>query len=195
MNALLRPLAVTLFVAFAGASLGGCVGAMGALHGVGASGAAQSAAAADAVAAPQVAAPVLAANGVRQDAVTLARAGRGDLEDGVALNIAADTRIQAGPPPPAPELGANREQAIGQIRQKASGAGKTKPDVFQPRYASAAQLSAAEQAALEAEMARDVAATQGGISAKEAAAREAAALRLKRRAATHYNEALSSIEK
>lgn len=193
MNALLRPLAITLFLAFAGASLGGCVGATGALHGVGASGVAQTAAAADSVAAPQ--APALAANGVRQDAVTLARAGRGALDEGVALNIASDTRIQSGLPPPAPELGASREQAIGQIRQKASGAGKTKPDVFQPRYASAAQLSVAEQAALEAEMARDAAVTQGGISAKEAAAREAAALRLRRRAATHYKEALSSIEK
>jgi len=179
-----RVTAAIAVLALVAAGVVGCQRSLGALHGVGAASRAETLE-------PQ---PALAADGVRREAVTVARAG-GGLDQGIAINVANETAIKAGEPPPAPELGANREEAIGQIRGKASAAGKTKPDIFAPRYASAAQLGDEELARLEKELQGDVAATQGGISGKEAAAREAAALRLKRRAATHYKEALSTIEK
>lgn len=119
-----------------------------------------------------------------------------DAADLATANLQAeeDFRI-SGQVPPMPEMGANRDAAVAEIRRKAEGTGHARPDVFRQPVASAKQLTAADLKKLEEELAAKEKEVDGKVSPEEIAALRAELERLRRRAAAHYQESLNRIEK
>jgi len=97
--------------------------------------------------------------------------------------------------PPMPDMGRNRDEALNQIRTKAAGSGKIKPDVFEEAHGSTKQLSAAEQQRLSGRIDSEIGLIDERISAEEIAKKQAEAEWLKKRGRTHYQETLNDIEK
>jgi hypothetical protein len=97
--------------------------------------------------------------------------------------------------PPMPQMGANRETALAEIRDKAGRTGNGKTDVFAGSFGSARQLTAQDQASMKGDLDRKVSAVDSEISEAEVKAKQAESELLRRRAARHYQDALNRIEK
>lgn len=97
--------------------------------------------------------------------------------------------------PPEPELGDSRDEGVRDIRTKGEASGKVKPNVFTTRQPQAQPIPKNVQERLKADLAAAAAENQSEFGADIDAANEELRKRLQRRAATHYKDALSSIEK
>jgi hypothetical protein len=97
--------------------------------------------------------------------------------------------------PPMPDMGRNRDEAVNEIRAKASAGSKAKPDIFQEAKSSAKPLSETEQERLTGNLDSEVGSIDDKIPADEVARKQAEAEWLKKRGRTHYEETLNEIEK
>jgi len=95
---------------------------------------------------------------------------------------------------PEPAMGANREAAVGEMRAKSAASGKNKPNVFAVRESVAEPVTKEEEEAMKAELAQAQARNEAGVSPEEANAKAQGSGRLLKRARSHYDEAISSIE-
>ncbi len=113
----------------------------------------------------------------------------------------ATTLQSVAPPPlasdrfvPQPEMGETRDVAIRQMREKAAGANKTAPNVFDIPESRLKELSPEEREALRRRLEAAADENAASVTEEEALRRQQDTERMLRKARTHYNDALSSIE-
>lgn len=173
-----RQLPVALAIVFV---LAGCTGSGNVLRGVGTPDRLQS-----------TSAPV-------QQTVAKGVAREETLRDGTPLNLTGAPAVPDVEPvaieiPPSPQMASNRQQAVGEIRAKAAATGKNPPNLFAPLPDSTSRMSLAQQEQSRIELQAAAAANAAMLSPGEAEAKAAAARKLKRRAQSHYGEAVKAIE-
>lgn len=120
------------------------------------------------------------------------------LNEGTPLNISGaaggTTRKPAAPVPPAPTMAGSREGAITEIRAKAASTGDTPPNVFDIPQPYAGRMTTDDQAKARAELEAAAARNSSLLATDDAKAKAAAAANLKKRATSHYQDALNEIE-
>jgi hypothetical protein len=125
-------------------------------------------------------------------------AAEAKLNEGAPLNISGvaggTSRKPAAPVPAAPAMAGSREGAITEIRAKAASTGNTPPNVFDIPQPYAARMTADDQAKARAELEAAAARNSSLLATDDAKAKAAAAANLKKRAASHYQDALNDIE-
>jgi hypothetical protein len=91
-------------------------------------------------------------------------------------------------------MASSRDGAISEIRAKAAATGNAPPNVFDIPQSNVGRMSAEEQAQARAELEAAAARNASILSTDDAEAKAAAAANLKKRATTHYQDALNEIE-
>ncbi|MEC9343967.1 MAG: hypothetical protein VYD64_08985 [Pseudomonadota bacterium] len=102
--------------------------------------------------------------------------------------------VTAQPVVARPEMGKSREVAVREMREKAAAATKAPPNVFDMPESRATPLTEEEREALLRRLEATADQNAANISEEEAARRQEATKALLRKAGSHYNDALSSIE-
>lgn len=106
----------------------------------------------------------------------------------------SETSLQPAPDDASQAERAAREEGLAEIRRKASEGTGQPPRIGDVPVAATEQMSDAERARLLRELEGDVARSQAEISDAELAARQATIREMQRRAITHYESTLKSIE-
>lgn len=112
------------------------------------------------------------------------------------------TTLQSVAPPPLasdrfvpqPEMGDTRDVAIRQMREKAAGANKAPPNVFDIPQSRLQELSPEERESLRRRLEAAADENAASVTEEEALRRQQDTERMLRKARTHYKDALSSIE-
>jgi len=125
-------------------------------------------------------------------------AAEAKLKEGTPLNISGPAggtaRKPPAPVPPAPTMAGSRQGAISEIRAKAAATGDTPPNVFDIPQPNATRMTAEDQEKARAELEAAAARNASILSTDDAKAKAAAAASLKKRATSHYQDALNDIE-
>ena len=102
-------------------------------------------------------------------------------------NVATTSRLE-------PISQQNRDQAIAEIRAKAASTGNAPPQIGDVPVSTIKHLTAREQALSKAELQAEAQAARGLISDSELAAKRAEFALLRKKAKSHYNQALQQIQ-
>ena len=144
-----------------------------------------------------VAAPAAPLN--QNDAVV--RAAREEqLQRGTALNVASPTTGSEPLPlvpaeiPPEPQMAATRDEAVGQIRQKAEDETDEKPHVFDITRSRVPQFDRGRRARETEQLRKAAKANQSAVTLEEANTNAQSSKSLQYRARTHYDQAVKNIE-
>lgn len=169
-----------------GVTLAGCNGTAGPLRGVGAP---------DRVHA--VDSQLASEPGVEATDDAVVRAARVEqLQSGTPLNVAPQESAYAPPSqvPPPPQMATTREEAVEQIRAKATEPSELPPGVFAETRAATRQINRAELDRLSAQMREAASRNDETLTAADAEKRAARARNLRYRAGSHYEDAVKQIE-
>jgi len=120
------------------------------------------------------------------------------LANGTSLNLAQPAATSQAKPkaaiPPTPIMAGTREAGVTEIRQKAAATGDAPPNVFDIPTPNSEMMTPEQQAKVRAELEAAAARNAAIVSDADAKAKASTTNSLKKRAATHYDDALNAIE-